>query len=198
MPKKEELKATLIYNKENLHRFNLAGYNSFRWVVLILVSLYTILQILDLIFNKTIPTSIPIVCILLIGLEAFYEFYISNLLYKRTLINNNNEDVELELSFKDDAFMSQKKGDKGEYKYGYDTVKKIIETKDMIVIVLKYKLGFPIMKNNTSEETIDKIKRYVLEKNPHVKVRKSYIYKSWILLILAIINAILLGIAIAL
>jgi hypothetical protein len=194
MAKKKEIKVDLVYNKDNLKQFNITGNNAFRWAILVLVIVYSLFQIVYLL-GKEISLSLIACSFVLIGLAYFYDIFLFNLTYKRTRLNNNDEDLELTLRLTDDKIISQRKGDKKEYGYDYSVVRKLIETKDMMIILLQYKLGFPIMKNNTSSEELEEIKKKILEKNPKVKTRKYHPYKTWILLIFLIINIIFLGLS---
>ncbi|MBQ4031774.1 MAG: hypothetical protein II625_08480 [Bacilli bacterium] len=197
MTKKKEIKVELEYTKENLKKFNIVGSSFFRWSILLLLVMYTVFQILFLV-NGKIEMTLIIVSLFLIAICYFYDYYLFNLTYKRTKINNNNEELKLILRFSDNQIISQRIDDKNEYTYPYSIVRKIIETKEMLIVLLQYRLGFPIMKYNTSSEEIESIKKKVLEKNPHVKLRKYHPYKSWVLLIFVAINAIFLGIFFAL
>ena len=194
MAKKKEIKVDLIYTRDNLKQFNITGNNAFRWAILVLLVIYCLLQIVFLV-GKTVNLSLIACSLVLIGLGYIYDVFLFNLTYKRTRLNNNDEDLKLTLKLTDDKILSQRAGDKKEYGYDYSVVRKLIETKDMMIILLQYKLGFPIMKNNTSDKEIEEVKKKVLEKNPNVKIRKYHPYKTWLLLIFLIINIIFLGIS---
>lgn len=193
MVKKEKtITADIEYNKKNLIEFGKVANNGFRYIGLIFVVVYTIISIILLSITKKIPNMIIVSSLIIIALVFYYDYYAMSLQYKRMRQNNNDKDVKLTLNFKNNLVTAKNKDTNGIFEYQYENVKKIVETKKMLVIFFKYGVGMPIMKENTNEETIEDIKKVVINNNNRIKYRVVIPYYSWILLIPFIINIVLL------
>ena len=95
----------------------------------------------------------------------------NKLQYKRYKSLNNNEDVEANIKIgKDKIISTSKKGDIASYEFSQITG--IIETKNLLVLKLKYNMGIIINKNNLEGGTKEELINYLFSVCNNLKKKK--------------------------
>ena len=101
--------------------------------------------------------------------------------YKRYKSLNNNEDVETNIKIgKDKIVSTSKKGDVTTYEFSQIT--NIVETKNLIILKLKYNMGIILNKNNIEGGTKEDLINYLYSVCNNLKKKKVTNTKGWLIL----------------
>ena len=101
--------------------------------------------------------------------------------YKRYKSLNNNEDVETNIKIgKDKIVSTSKKGDVTTYEFSQIT--NIVETKNLIILKLKYNMGIILNKNNIEGGTKEELLEYLYSVCNNLKKKKVTNTKGWLIL----------------
>ncbi len=166
--KNERFKSSYKYTKELYKEFS----KGLRWrerlyylviLVLIIITILSIGFIFFLDYHFVGYTSIVLIIISI----ACVIIDRSKLNYKRMIESHNGKEVSLDILLKDELIMG--KDGKNKFEYSYDSIKKIVETKNLIILVLKYRLGITIDKRSLTGGSLSELKNFLLKKCLKVK-----------------------------
>lgn len=91
----------------------------------------------------------------------------SKINFKRMIENHGGKDVSLDIILTDDAIIG--KDGKNKSEYSYDSIKRIVETNNLVILVLKYRLGIVIDKRNLTGGNVVDLEKFLLKKCFKVK-----------------------------
>ena len=95
----------------------------------------------------------------------------SKISYKRYKYLNDNQDAVMNINIDDEKItLSNKNGNKESYTF--DKILDIVESKNLIILKLKYNLGIIIDKSNITEDEKQKLYDFLFEKCVNVKSKK--------------------------
>ena len=166
--KNEKFKSSYKYTKELYDEFN----KGLRWcerlyyiIVLVLILLIVLsvgfIFFLDYHFVGYMSILMMVISTICIILDR------SNLNYKRMIESHNGKEVELDIILTDDNIIG--KDGKNKSEYSYDSIKRIVETNNLIILGLRYRLGITIDKRNLSGGNTRDLEKFLLKKCSKVK-----------------------------
>lgn len=186
---KGEFKTKYTLDYKTYKEFSV-GYMATKKSSVIILLLFLALFIVYLIY-KRYEAIIGFSSLFIILIIIFKIAGLNKIQYKRYRNLNNNEDMETNISIgKEKIILTSKKGDTSSYEF--NQIIGIIETKNLLILKLKYNMGIILNKNNIEGGTREKLIEYLFSVCNNIKKKKVISSKIW--LIIRRLNFILLGI----
>ena len=91
----------------------------------------------------------------------------TSLNYKRMVESHNGKEPSLDIILTDNLIIG--KDGKNKSEYSYDAVRRVVETNNLVILVLKYKLGITLDKRNLTGGNVKDLEKFLLKKCPNVK-----------------------------
>lgn len=105
----------------------------------------------------------------------------SKIVYKRSKFLNNNEDIETTVNINEEKIiMTSKNGNITNY--SFDRIIGIVETKNLLILKLKYNMGIIIDKSNLTGGTKDELIEFLFSVCKNIKTKKVVCDKIWLIL----------------
>lgn len=105
----------------------------------------------------------------------------SKIVYKRSKFLNNNEDIETTVNINEEKIiMTSKNGNITNY--SFDQIIGIVETKNLLILKLKYNMGIIIDKSNLTGGTKDELIEFLFSVCKNIKTKKVVCDKIWLIL----------------
>lgn len=166
--KNEKFKSSYKYTKELYAEFNkgLRWRERLYYLIMIVLIILTVLSIgfiffLDYHFVGYMAIILIFMSIICVLLDR------SSLNYKRMVESHNRKEVCLDIVLTDDCILGI--DGKNQSEYSYDSIKRIVETNNLIILVLKYRLGITIDKRNLTGGSLSDLKKFLSKKCLKVK-----------------------------
>lgn len=186
---KGEFKTKYTLDYKTYKEFSV-GYMATKKSSVIILLLFLALFIVYLIY-KRYEAIIGCSLLFIILIIIFKIAGLNKLQYKRYRNLNNNEDMETNISIgKEKIVLTSKKGDTSSYEF--NQIIGIIETKNLLILKLKYNMGIIINKNEIEGGTREELIEYLFSVCNNIKKKKVISSKIW--LVIRRLNFILLGI----
>lgn len=143
-------------------------------IILLIVLIVSILYIIEGEYKYVIWFGILYIILILINLIKGN----GKIQYKRAKSLNNNEDIEATIKIgKDKIVSTSKKGDISSYEF--DQIIGLIETKNLLILKLKYNMGIMIDKNNIEGGSKEELVEYIFSVCNNIKRKKVIKSKKW-------------------
>lgn len=95
-----------------------------------------------------------------------------SLQYKRSLVSNGGRPVRNEVRFTEDAIAVRNLDTDNRICYGYDQIRRVFETKNLLVLMLDYRMGFLVSKAGIDGGTYEDLAAFLLQKCKKLKRKK--------------------------
>ena len=160
--------SNFLMNKDLFYDFNLISYNKMKKVFLA----FLCFTVFEIVANILVGNYDIIALCLLIAFMMFLLYFRTNraikINYERNLISAGKE-ITLHYELFEDKIVSHV--DELKREYFYHQITKFYETKNFILLHLKYNLHITIEKNNLNAN-IDEVKSFLMDKCTFVKKKK--------------------------
>lgn len=190
-------KGEIKYDIDNLRELTISARHTQRIVYCIVLFVLIIEQFFFVFKSHQLDLFIPIVSILLSAYMLYFD--LSKLSYKRQVLNNDNKEVTHVVELYEDKVILKNKDNDNYYPFKYTDIKKVYETSNLLVIILNLNMGIAMRKDSLGKK-LEEVKEFLLEKCTlkNNKVKQIIPLSTKLFIISLIIDAIFLGIAIAL
>lgn len=149
-------------------------YHILRLFEIYMLSNFAILMLL-------LPRSMGALAPKMLGLGAFLLFLElvprlaarkGNLTYRRSLVTNGGREVRNELLFFENRFLDRNLYTGNAITYTYDDIRRVFQTRNLLVIMLDARLGLMVEKAGLSGGTQEEFSNFLLEKSVKIKKKK--------------------------
>lgn len=180
----------ITYTFENLKEVTTSSrafQKNFYFILLIVMFIEAIGLI---IVNKDYEISLPIVSIFLCIFTIFLDF--TKKPYNRQVRLNDNKEVHEKIEFYDNKIKLINVDNKQTVDFEYKSINKVYETKNILVLILKYNTGVTVDKRTLKEES--KLKELILSKtDPNInKIKRVRVMSKYFFIVALIVNILLL------
>ena len=199
--KKEKNKPLYVgeikYDINNLRELTISARHTQRNAYFIVLFLLIIEQIFFVVRSHELDFLIPLFSLFMSAYIVYFD--LSKLGYKRQVLNNDNKELTHVVELYQDKVLLKNKDNDNYYPFHYTDVKKVYETKNLLVIILNLNMGIAIRKDSLKDK-LDEVKEFLLENCPlkKKKIKMVVPLTTYFFIASAIIDAIFLGISLAL
>ena len=92
--------------------------------------------------------------------------------YKRMLMANNGQPQHLVIELREDGILSTEQATGNHFRFAYDTVKSIIETKNLLLLVLPHRSCLILQKTWVKGGSVEELTAFLFQKCPNIKRKK--------------------------
>lgn len=176
MDSKTEFRSTHIIDKEMYKEFSSAilATNTAKiilsFILLALFVFYLCMEMFEIVAAVGAFFGIVLLIILISGRY--------NLGYKRYRSLNGDKDVEITVKINDEKIVNTRQDGSISY-FEFSQITRVVETKNLLILMLKYNSGIIITKNNIEGGTKEELIRHLLLKCPKVKPQKALKSEKW-------------------
>lgn len=163
-------------------------------IVLILVFLFYLVQIGDPFYAGSALVCIAI--LVLIWLITFLKNRKGTIHYKRQLAANQGQPLHVEIYFCEDGIHAYQDGNQAAGSYNYDQIRNVVETPNLLILMMQYRIGIILRKDTLSGGTQDDFTAFLGWHCPNWKsgtIHKGIFSKvlDWIILAVLVLTLIL-------
>lgn len=142
-----------------------------------------ILSIIVFIFNVLIRNydilfKSIIILLLFGGISEVVTRKINKIRYNQMTLANKNLPIKNNVTINKDGIKIINPDSNNKTEYTFDSINSIVETKNMYILKMNYKVGMIINKNNLTGGTKEEFIEYILDKCSNIKKKKVYNYQK--------------------
>ena len=200
--KKEKSKKPLYvgeikYDIDNLRELTISARHTQRNAYFIVLLLLIVEQFFFVFKSHELNFMIPLFSMFMSGYIMYFD--LSKISYKRQVLNNDNKELTHVVELYQDKVLLKNKDNNNFYPFKYTDIKRVYETKNLLVLILNLNMGIAMRKESLGNK-IDEVKEFLLETCPLKKKKIKMIVpiSTKLFIVSLIIDAIFLGISIAL